>query len=275
MSKFIQGLLFGCMLVISFATVHAAIVGDEDNTLFGEANDAPAAVSLPALDATNLVEAAPAAAVTNEVTLAQQIDVVRAMKTDDVVAAARQFRILGDLYVQANRMDEAARSYWQATRINPVNAGYLHYLGFALLALGDHTNGLEVYLELLARYPDARKALFNVAAAYYGLEEYEQAHRQLGQYVATARVEDPKAFYNMGLILMESGRPNEAISWLVRAQKRIPSNPFIPAALVRVYRETGSDELADHTQGLSEDRFGQEAFDRLLATPLLPAFLDR
>ena len=117
--------------------------------------------------------------------------------------------------------------------------------------------------------------MFNVAAAYYGLEEYEQAHRQLGQYVATARVEDPKAFYNMGLILMESGRPNEAISWLVRAQKRIPSNPFIPAALVRVYRETGSDELADHTQGLSEDRFGQEAFDRLLATPLLPAFLDR
>jgi tetratricopeptide (TPR) repeat protein len=276
MNKFIQSLLFGWLLAVSAMTVRAAIVGDEDHSLFGEPTDSPAAISLPSLDATNLVDAASvAAAATNEVTLAQQIEIVRAMKTDDPVAAARQFRILGDLFVQANRMDEAARSYWQATRINPVNAGYLHYFGFALLALGDHTNGLEVYLELLARYPDARKALFNVAAAYYGLEEYEQAHRQLSQYVATARVEDPKAFYNMGLILLESGRPNEAISWLVRAQKRIPTNPFIPAALVRVYREIGSDELADHTQGLSEDRFGKEAFDRLLGTPLLPAFLDR
>lgn len=251
----------------------AAIVGDEDQ-LFGEPSSVVDGVSLPGMDATNLVTAT-AVPATNGVSLEQQIEIVRTMSEGDPVAAARQYRILGDLLVNANRMDEAAQSYWRASRLNPVNAGYLHYFGFALLALGDHANGLEVYRELFARYPDARKVLFNMAAAYYGLEEFEQGHRHLSQYLATARVEDPKAFYNMGLMLMASGRPNEAISWLVRAQKRIPSNPFIPAALVRVYRDIGSEDLADLTLGLSEDRFGKETFERLLATPKLPAFLNR
>ncbi len=264
-----------CCISLVCATVplRAALLDDEDN-LFGEPSEEVNGISLPEMGATNLV-AGVAGPETNGVGLAQQMDVVRTMNRDNPVAAARQYRILGDQLVKVNRMDEAARAYWQAARLNPVNAGYLHYFGFALLALGDHTNGLEVYLELLSRYPDARKVLFNLSAAYYGLEEFEQGHRHLSQYLATARVEDPKAFYNMGLMLMASGRPNEAISWLVRAQKRIPTNPFIPAALVRVYREIGSDELANHTLGLSEDRFGKDTFNRLLATPQLPAFLDR
>jgi len=271
--KHIVLVIIGFIVCGAQGPVLAAIVGDEDH-LFSESSGVDEVISLPGMDATNLVTAT-AVPATNEVSLAQQLEIVRTMNLDNTVAAARQYRILGDYLVRANRMDEAAQSYWRASRLNPVNAGYLHYFGFTLLALGDQTNGLEVYLELLARYPDARKALFNVAAAYYGLDEFEQAHRQLSQYLATARVEDPKAFYNMGLILMASGRSSEAISWLVRAQKRIPSNPFIPAALVLVYREVGSHELADHTLGLSEDRFGKELIDRLIATPKLPAFLER
>lgn len=263
------------LILIPPPALLAAPFGDDDQLLFKEREEAEDELSLAelmSLAGRVKPEASSPAAAPAAVTPGASMEEA---SVEEVRAAARDWRLLGDALVASNRMDEAARAYWQAARMNPVNAGYLHYFGFTLLALGDHARGLEVYNEILARFPDARKVMFNIASAYYGLKDYDQAIKYLRDYLTAVRRDPPKALYNMGLFLMANGQHEEAIRWFDRAQERLPTSPFIPAAQIRLYRATGRDQLATDLQSLSEDRFGKEFFESLLNAETLPAFLER
>lgn len=264
-------LLVAALIIAGSSLARAAILDEEEDLLFGEPPEQEEASLLPE----SVFTTQPGIRVTDSAAPAAPVAPPVAPPAGDPMTMARQWRIRGDMLVATNRMDEAAQAYWQAARTNPRNVGYLHYFGFALLALGDHANGRDVYLEILRRYPGARKVLFNLASAHYGLKDYEQALKYLDDYLATRPRENPKALVNLGLIYLALDRAADAIPRLERAQERLPANPFIPAALVRAYRAAGKNDLADHTQGLSEDRFGAEYFQQLLAAEVPPVFLDR
>ncbi len=253
-------------------TARAAILDDDASDLFGEEPAADSRLSLPELGLTNLLESiAPVAAEPGvDEAIARARDELRSAPED-----ARAHRKLGDLYLQSQRLDEAARAYWQAARTNPRNLGYLHYFGFTLLALGDHDNALRVYEELRARYPDARRVLFNLASAHYSRGEYDLAEQRVTRYLETARTEEPKAHYNLGLIKIAQGEWRLAVEQLMLAERRLPASPHVRAALVRAFRELGSLELAEKTKSSGEKQFGADAFQQLLAAPVLPAYIER
>lgn len=267
--RLLPGLLLGLATVLN---AHAAILDDEPSDLFGDESPAESRLSLPELGLTNLLESI--APTTTQPGLEQAIDQARA----DIRTApedARAHRKLGDLYLQAQRLDEAARAYWLAARTNPQNLGYIHYFGFTLLALGDHDNALRVYEELRARYPDARRVLFNLAAAHYSRGEYDLAEQRITRYLETARTEEPKANYNLGLIKLAQGQWRLAVDQLMLAERRLPASPHVRAALVRAFRELGSLELAEKTKAGGEKQFGADTFQQILATPVLPAYIER
>lgn len=280
----------GVALTLLASLACGAILNDEEGILFDEAeHDAgsevymPTSLTMPEQEARQRIEMpAPGTPISDpgriaEVPSRSKLE-NRSSSTaqqDDVREEARAWRLQGDRLVQSNRLHEAARAYWQASRLNHVNAGYLHYFGFALLALGDHAHGRIVYERILERYPDARKVLFNLASAHYGLGDYEQAMRYLNDYFATRPRENPKALFNSGLLHLVSGEHEEAISQLERARERLPVNPFIPAALIKAYRAAGKNKSADLLQAVSEDQFGAETFASLLAIETPPVYLER
>jgi len=262
-----------CALLGLLCLPARAALLDESDPLQTESDETSARISLPSLNAPDSLGSLLDAS-------AQQLDL--AAKIDEARAEiarnpdnARPYRLLGELLTRANRLDEAAQAYWNAARLQPLNAGPLHYFGFTLLALGDHRNGLEIYKQLESRHPDARKVLFNLGSAYYGIKDYEKAAQYLNKFIATSRREDPRASYNLGIVHLAQNQPEKAIPLLEKSLERMVSNPFVLAALIRANHAADRDRIAKTLLETADKRFGLDAFNRILDAETPPAFLDR
>jgi predicted Zn-dependent protease len=74
------------------------------------------------------------------------------------------------------------------------------------------------------------------------------------------RPHDPALHHEIGLILLEVGRPEEAVQWLHRALKESP--PYVPAhrALAEYYQQVGNQEgVTYHSRFLSAPQPGRPA----------------
>jgi tetratricopeptide (TPR) repeat protein len=262
------------ILLFAAPASFGAILEETDESLFREGESAVSAMGRSSVGATNESDRLAVADEGIEKDLATQIAEAR----KEVAAnprSTRQLKTLGELLTRANRLDEAAEAYWKASRLEPLNAGTLHYFGFTLLALGDHKNGLDVYKQLEVRYPDARKVIFNLAAAHYGLRQYDRALRYAESYVDSAVRDEPKANFNMGVILLARGDPAGAARWLGKSESMMPANPYLLAALIRANTELDNKAEITRLKKLAEFRFGLDAIMRLVRTGELPVFLDR
>lgn len=262
----------GCLAVM-VTTADAAIMDDDSSALFIEGTTNEATVSLPAINATNaygnLLSGAAA-----EKELAERIESARIAVAKNP-SVSKNYRVLGELLTQAGRLDEAAEAYWRSSRMEPLNVAPLHFLGFTLLALGDHENGLKIYKQIESKYPDARKVLFNLGSAYYGLKDYDQAASYYRNFIDTAKREDPRSFYNLGVTLLAMNRADEAAPWLDKAAAKMPANPFVVAALIRAQHELGDEEKIKQLDTIAGQKFGPDGLKPILDAQILPAFLDR
>lgn len=254
-------------------TATAAIMEEADPELFGESEQPSTQMALPQLNATNVYGDLLGVAKSDQ-DLADKIAQARKVVMENPTVP-RHYRMLGELLTRANRLDEAAEAYWKSARIDPLNAAPLHYLGFTLLALGDHENGYKIYKQLEARYADARKVLFNLGAAHYGMQEYERAASYYDNYIKTARREDPRVFYNYGITLLASGNAADAVAWLDKSAARLSNSPFVIAALIRAHTELGNDEKRELIEQIAEQKFGLLRIKPILNAETLPVFLDR
>lgn len=102
-----------------------------------------------------------------------------------------QVRIeLGNLYMDHQRYDEAARWYREALVVNPSQPDVIVDLGACLVNGGKAKEGLAEFEKALAQSPNHKKALFN-----------------------------------KGIALMESGRPMDAVAVWEDLLKRFPDDP--------------------------------------------------
>jgi len=251
----------------------AAIMEESDPALFGESDQNSGSMSLPELNATNAYGNLMSVAKTDQELLDKIAQARKVIAESPNVP--RHYRMLGELLTRANRMDEAAEAYWRSARIDPLNAAPLHYLGFTLLALGDHANGLKIYKQLEAKYPDARKVMFNIGAAFYGLQDYDQASFYFDNYIQTARRDDPRMFYNYGITLLAAGNAKDAVMWLDKSAGSLSSSPFVHAALLRAHAELGNEEKLEMIEKITEQKFGMLRIKPILDAKVLPVFLDR
>lgn len=193
-----------------------------------------------------------------------------ALHPNDAAVRAR----LGRLLLLANRTHEGLQQYWQAARLRPQDPQRVEEFAFALLAAGDHRNGAKLYEALLERNPDSPRTVVNLAAAYYHLARTTDAIALLRKFT-TQEPTHLRGWYNLGVCQFTAGQLPQASQSLQRALQLQPGHPYVLAALARVHRAMGREEIFDQTQTMLIERLGAEPAAALLAQEPMPIYLIR
>ena len=191
-------------------------------------------------------------------------------------ADKRGQRALGDRYMAVGRSQEARTIYQQLVTGSGQEA-LLGRLGDAQLTSGALDEAVQSYVRLLTLSPDSSRVRYQLARAYAAsgrVADAEQAYRQLldsPAYGVRARVEvaallrhngqlaavEPllsqalalapdhhKGLLLLGEVLLEQGRPSEALTHWLRLAELAPHNWRVQGHLSRAYSQLGRDAEA-------------------------------
>ena len=91
---------------------------------------------------------------------------------------------LGVMYLDRDRVSEAARVFTKANQLKPKDARVMTNLGAAYDAAGDGTNAQKWYSQALAIAPKDSVALCRLAASIHGQQKYDEAMKMLRDMLA-------------------------------------------------------------------------------------------
>lgn len=139
---------------------------------------------------------------------------------------------LGVLLLQLRRPDVAAESFERAMALDPAYADAFMNLGVALAEMGRWQEAVPRYRRALGlpNLTAESVARQNLGLALYHLRQYPEAEGELRFAIAL----DPgmeAAYYNLGLVLVATGRPTAAGAAFRHVQDTAPQTPFGRAAL--------------------------------------------
>jgi len=128
---------------------------------------------------------------------------------------ALEYFNLGNAYLELGRLDEAARAFESALRLDPSLARADYNLAIAYVRLGRAGEAADILDRLAAEEPDNVTVLL---ASGWALHEAGRNDEALARYDAAAGMapENQDALYNAGLILWGMGRTREAAERFTR-----------------------------------------------------------
>lgn len=149
---------------------------------------------------------------------------------------------LGDVYLQAGKLDAAKAEYEAALKINPQEVNAHSNLGIILAQQNQLDAAIAQFQQALAIRPNFGRAVNNLAVALYqeghldaALAEYRQAEAINPYY--------PQIHYNLGHILLQKGQLDEARTELERALQTDPDDvPALNALGVALFKLGHPDE---------------------------------
>ena len=178
------------------------------------------------------------------------ISLLRVAKPADAIphlsAAATQkpgqFRpafYLGNAFLEAQQYAEAEQAYSKALALDPKSAPTETALGRALAKQGKLKEAEPHYRKAVVLDPSRKDPLFDLAAQY-------EAAKQPVEAIAIYRdfPENPAAQERMGALLLESGKPEDAIAPLEFAVSKSPT-PANQLALAQAYARTKQPAKAE------------------------------
>jgi tetratricopeptide (TPR) repeat protein len=162
---------------------------------------------------------------------------------------ALEYFNLGNAYLELGRLDEAARAYEAALRLDPSLARADYNLAVAYVRLGRAGEAADILDRLAAEQPDSVTVLL---ASGWALHEACRDDAALARYDAVAGMapENQDALYNSGLILWRMGRSREAADRFARLLAIAPGDTD---ALYNL----GSLELALDEPAAAADHLGR------------------
>jgi Flp pilus assembly protein TadD len=140
-----------------------------------------------------------------------------------------------------NELRLAETLYRQAVTANPQHAGALNDLGLCLARQGQLDASRQVIEQAIALQP--QKALYrnNAATILVEMRQDQRALNHLSAVHATA-----EANYNLGQLLVQRGRPGDAVAYF---QTALMVNPDMQAAQVALGQLQGQNALAPGAWG--------------------------
>src|SRR5437899_518974 len=118
---------------------------------------------------------------------------------------------VGDLLLQAGRLDEAIDRYRRSLAINPASASTHYNLGYALSARGRRDEAIAELREALRIDPDYAQAHNNLGALLQLRGDADEALSHFERAVGL-RPDSVDALTNLGLLLSGRGRPADAVT---------------------------------------------------------------
>jgi type IV pilus assembly protein PilF len=139
---------------------------------------------------------------------------------------------LGVLLLDLHKPAEAEAEFQKAAQLDPNYAEAHHNLGLAFAEQGRYEQAIASYLKALSMpiYPTPEVGYYNLGRAYAQLGKPREAEEAL----RTAIQFDQKlaaAYYQLGLVLVGTGRREEARAAFQRARDLEPGSPFGQAAV--------------------------------------------
>jgi tetratricopeptide (TPR) repeat protein len=151
-------------------------------------------------------------------------------------------RIGQDLY-NRGRVVEAEAALRKATEWDPYSPGLHDTLGIMLNELGRSGEAAASLWRAAQLNPTEAQSAFNAALAFAGARQFRDAELALRETVRR----DPRfdrAWYNLGLLLAQTGRAPEAIAALETAEKAAPTVADYPYARATILWQKGDRAAA-------------------------------
>ncbi len=150
------------------------------------------------------------------------------------------------------RRDEAIADLRRAITLDPLSAPLPQALGFMLNAEGGATEAAHQFERAAQLAPGDALPAYYAALAWFGAGERGRGEAQLREAVRR----DPhfgRAWYNLGLLLSQSGRTAEALDALERAEAAAPDDADVPYARATIDAQAGrrKDALAAARRALA------------------------
>lgn len=144
-----------------------------------------------------------------------------------------------------NRPEEAITSFLQAVRLRPYHAEAHSQLGALFASLKRQDEAIDHYRRAIEIKPDNVEvlndlacALLNRIASLEDFAEAEKCYRQALQY----RDDLPAIYMNLSVLLRDTGRHDEAMVYLRRAQELSPRNADVLASMALTHEYKGEFE---------------------------------
>jgi tetratricopeptide (TPR) repeat protein len=129
---------------------------------------------------------------------------------------------LGTVYANQKAFRQAADEYREASRLSPSNQENRFALAKCLVYLAEYTEAIPILKPYVLNHPKAFEPHYLLGLAYRGLEQYPQAEEQL-RTAAAIEPDHADLQFNLGLVMLRSGRAKEAVPHLQKAIQLDPA----------------------------------------------------
>jgi tetratricopeptide (TPR) repeat protein len=152
--------------------------------------------------------------------------------------SAHDLEVVGADYVLLGDYRDADKWFTKSVQGDPNNLQALYYLGRAKYNENRFEEAVAVFLKCLQRDPRDIKAEDNLGLSYEGLGRTDDAiaaYRAALAWQADAKVKNSDPYINLGNILVETDRSEEAIPYLTEAVRLSPDALRAHRALGKAY----------------------------------------
>jgi tetratricopeptide (TPR) repeat protein len=153
--------------------------------------------------------------------------------------SAYDLEVVGTDYVLLEDYVDADKWFTKSVEWNPGNRQAFYYLGRAKYNENRFAEAIAIFLQCLKLDPKDVKAEDNLGLSYQALGRTDEAigaYRQAIAWQADLPLKDAGPYVDLGAVLVENGRPEEAVPYLLQAAATAPRD-------VKAHRELGKAYL--------------------------------
>ena len=130
---------------------------------------------------------------------------------------------LGTVYANQKSFRQASDEYREASRLSPADPEARFALAKCLVFLGEYAEAIPTLKASVLSHPKAFEPHYLLGLSYRGLEQYPQAEEQLRS-AAAIEPDHADLQFNLGLVILRSGRAKEAVPHLQKAIQLDPTS---------------------------------------------------
>lgn len=153
--------------------------------------------------------------------------------------------LLSQIYNSQNRGDEAEKQLRQLQQKNPDHPGINFILAMSLQNQRNYDQATAIYKEIIQKTPNFTPALNNLAYIQSEISNQPEAAYENAKKARELAPEDGYVADTLGWILTKQGHYDEALPFLVEANRLLPQNAEIASHLAMLHYYQGEKTKAD------------------------------
>ena len=174
---------------------------------------------------------------------------------------SRVLVLVGQIHLQADRIDEAAKCFKNAANVSPDSVDALIGLGDIATRKDRQSEAATFYRKALALNPKSAEAANGLGLAMAKQGELNEARGYFEQAIA-ARRDYTEAINNLGVLYTQQGKINDAVAAFTYGIQVVPDEDILYLNLGRIYVKRGETEKARLTMRQLLDRKPDDATAR-------------